>query len=292
MRPSRDDLVMIRRWTWVWGVGALAVGCHRQDAPSAQGEVATALSAAEPASASSTPVASASAVPTEVAAVATEPPPPATREVGPYDIPFRGKRNVYYALSVSTAKPQRLLANLHGMCNPPGYSCGYWIPSASQHGILVCPHGNSNCGPGVDTWAEPVDKIDQDLEDAVSAVDAQHPGEISRDGAFLTGFSLGATTAVEIAKRHPGRWPYLILNEATMPLDAAVLRKAGVRAVALIAGELGGNVHGHKALAKGLAAKGFPVKTWVMPKAGHWYSANIDEIMSEAMEFCLSVKGD
>jgi poly(3-hydroxybutyrate) depolymerase len=138
--------------------------------------------------------------------VALPPPVLPPREIGPYEIPFRAKRSVYYALPVSREKSQRLIANLHGVCNPPGYACGYWVPSASQHGVMVCPRGNGECAPGVSTWNEPVAKIDQDLEDSVAAVDAAHPGEIRREGAFLTGFSLGASVAPTIAKSHPGRW--------------------------------------------------------------------------------------
>jgi dipeptidyl aminopeptidase/acylaminoacyl peptidase len=46
-------------------------------------------------------------------------------------------------------------------------------------------------------------------------------------------------------------------------------------------------VYGQKAIARALNARGFPAKTWVMPKAGHWYSANIDEIMRDAMDWCI-----
>jgi hypothetical protein len=49
---------------------------------------------------------------------------PTTREIGPYEVPFDGKRNVYYVVSKTTKAPARLLANLHGVCNPPGYACG------------------------------------------------------------------------------------------------------------------------------------------------------------------------
>ena len=49
---------------------------------------------------------------------------PATRAFGPYELPLLGKRKVYYAVSKSATGTHRLLANLHGMCNPPGYACG------------------------------------------------------------------------------------------------------------------------------------------------------------------------
>jgi pimeloyl-ACP methyl ester carboxylesterase len=175
------------------------------------------------------------------------------------------------------------------MCNPPGYACGYWVHAGSEHGFLVCPAGNSECGPGVSTWTESWEHIDGDLEASIDAVGAAYPGEIDRDqGSVLTGFSLGASVAPLIAEKHPGRWPYLVLVEATAPLDAAKLRAAGVRAVALVAGELGANVYSQKAQCDALTKAGLPTRCWIMPKVGHWYSANIDEIMGDAIDWMLA----
>lgn len=230
--------------------------------------------------------------PVALAPDAAPPPPPAAtvRPFGPFEIPFDGARPVYYVISSDPRGRHRLLANLHGVCNPPGYACGYWVQAASSVGFLVCPSGNAHCGgpSGPPTWTEPVAKIDADLEKAIAVVDARHPGEIDRDGAVLTGFSLGAYSAVQIARNHPGRWPYLIVNEADVVLDAAQLRAAGVKAVALIAGENGSQVAGERRTAERLAKQGFPARLWVMKGAGHYYSADIDTIMSEALAFVLS----
>lgn len=208
---------------------------------------------------------------------------------GPFEIPFRGARKVYYVRAAREGR-SRLLANLHGVCNPPGYACGYWVNAASHAGTLVCPEGDSHCPglAGVPTWKEPFGAMDDDLERAVAAVDAAHPGDIDRDGAVLTGFSLGAYAAVDIVKRHPGRWPYLILTEADVPLDAATLRKAGVRAVALLGGERGSQVAGAKRTVDRLVKQGYPAKMIVMRGAGHHYSADIDALMAEALAFVTS----
>jgi poly(3-hydroxybutyrate) depolymerase len=212
------------------------------------------------------------------------------REAGVFEYPFRPKRDVYVVVPPARGAPQRLLANLHGVCNPPGYACGYWASAASARGFLVCPTGNARCGPEAyeaPTWTEPTPKIDDDLEAAIAAVLAKYPGEIARDGAVLTGFSKGAYVAVAIALRHPGRWPYLVLNEADVALRASALRAAGVKAVALIAGEIGGQLAGERKTVLSLTSQGFPAKLWVMPKAGHFYSANIDSIMGEAIDWAI-----
>lgn len=209
--------------------------------------------------------------------------------IGPFELPLEGTRKIFYAAPRKAGRA-RLIANLHGVCNPPGYACGYWVNAASRVGFLVCPEGNSRCGgaSGPPTWTEPVAKVDADLEKAIAIVDASHPGEVSREGSVLTGFSLGAYSAVQIARNHPGRWPYLVLNEADVPLDVAQLRAAGVKAVALIAGERGSQLAGERRTAERLSKQGFPARLWIMKGAGHHYSADIDTIMAEAVAFVLT----
>jgi hypothetical protein len=215
----------------------------------------------------------------------------AERAIGPFEEPFDGARNVYYVVPRKPGRA-RLLANLHGVCNPPGYACGFWVSAAASIGFLVCPTGNSKCGAsafGSPTWTEPVAKMDEDLERAIAVVDAKYPGEVSRDGAVLTGFSLGAYAAAQIARSHPGRWSYLILTEANVELDAAQLRTAGVRAVAMLAGERGAMIAGEKRTIQKLERQGFPARFWTMKDAGHHYSADIDTLMAEALAFVTSV---
>jgi dienelactone hydrolase len=156
---------------------------------------------------------------------------------------------------------------------------------------LVCPTGNATCGSSqynAPTWTESFEKMDEDLERAIAAVDGQYPGEVARDGAVLTGFSRGGWAAVRIASLHPGRWPYLLVNEANVSLTVPALRAAGVRAVALVAGEIGGEIAGERKTAAALAKQGYPARLWVMPKAGHFYSANIDAIMGEAIDWLVA----
>ena len=140
------------------------------------------------------------------------------------------------------------------------------------------------------TWTESDLKIDDDLELAIAKVDSLYPDEIDRSDAVLTGFSRGAYVAVKIAAAHPGRWPYLIFNEASVSLSVPALKAAKVRAVALIAGEIGSQVASERKTVQALTALGYPAKLWVMPKAGHFYSSDIADIMREAIEFVTSYK--
>ncbi len=197
-----------------------------------------------------------------------------------------------YYVAPPLAGKHRLIANLHGLCNPPGYACGYWTHAASERGFLVCPEGNTRCGPGgPPSWDEPVQDMDRDLERSIEIVSSEYEGEVSREGAVLTGFSRGGWAARAIAAMHPGRWPYLIVNEADVKLTAGGLRRAGVEAIVMIAGERGSSVAGERATVEALKREGFPARLIVMPGAGHYYSANIDDLMTEAIDFLVSSQG-
>ena len=77
-------------------------------------------------------------------------------------------------------------------------------------------------------------------------------------------------------------------TEANVPLEASWLKTAGVKAVALVAGEIGSQLAGERATATKLQKQGYPARLWVMKGAGHHYSADIDTIMAEAMAWVLA----
>jgi hypothetical protein len=235
-------------------------------------------------------------------AVAPAPAPLTERTDGPHELPLAPGRTIFYAApresSVSRAgpKPWRLVGHLHGICYPPSYSAGRWLGAAVDVGVLVTPTGNAHCGDAgigppsweAPSWEELVAIMDGDLERSVAKVEAKHPGSIRRDGAVLTGFSRGAYAAPVIARMHPGRWPYLVLVEANVPLSVATLRKSGVRAVALLAGELGTEIAGMRKTQAELEQAGFPARLLVMPRVGHLYPDDMDRIMGEALDFVLA----
>ncbi len=129
--------------------------------------------------------------------------------------------------------------------------------------------------------------MDQDLEQSVRAVEAKRPGGLRREGAILTGYSRGAYAAPIVARRQPGRWPYLVLIEANVPLLASMLRAAQVRAVALVAGEQGTEIAGMRRSEHALQAEGVRARLFVMRRTGHLYSDDVDDVMYEALAFVL-----
>ncbi len=223
-----------------------------------------------------------------------EPPPVATAEtrdaVGPFELPMMPGRNVWYARP-RTVGERRLIAHLHGQCAHPSYSCGQWLDAGIERGFVVCPTGNERCGSpiGPPQWDESFALMDQDLERGIAAASrAEGDGGISRAGSVMTGFSRGGWAAIDVVRRHPGRWPFLIVIEADVTMNAALLRAAKVERVALIAADHGTELAGERSTVDALKAAGFPAELFVMPGSWHLYSTNIDAIMRQALAFVLA----
>jgi pimeloyl-ACP methyl ester carboxylesterase len=215
---------------------------------------------------------------------------------GPHEIVLEAGRPIFYAFPRTSERPHRLVAHLHGMCGPPSYACGKWLGAGVDVGVMVCPTGNARCGDSwigppsweASSWPELASLMDRDLEASIAKVEAKHRGALRRDGAVLTGYSRGGYAAAAIAQRHRDRWPYLILIEADASLPSAPLKRAGVRAVALVAGEQGDQIAGMRKTASALADAGLPARLFVMKKTGHLYGEDMELVMHEALSFVLS----
>jgi hypothetical protein len=199
-------------------------------------------------------------------------------------------RAILYVRPAVEAPFARLIVGIHGVCTPPSFVCGSWARAASAHGLLVCPTGDDVCeaSPGGPTWSEPAQEVEADIERSVAVVVERTGARFSRDDAVLYGFSRGGYLAPQIVVRHPGRFRYLVVNEADPTLDPAALRLAGVRAVALFAGEWGQMVEASKRNAERLEAGGVPARLWIMRKVSHWYSDDIDDLMREALAWLVA----
>lgn len=230
---------------------------------------------------------------------------------GPHEeLALDAGRPVWYATAKpdpdTRAAPARLIGHIHGVCGPPAYACGKWIGAGSAAGFMVCPTGNAKCGDSpysppsweATTWMELVGIMDRDLETSIAKVAAKRKKSsagaepFTREGAILTGYSRGAFAAPAIAKAHPNRWRHMVLIEANVPLSLASLKTAGVKSVALVAGEQGDQIQGMRKTEAALAAESYPVKLFVMPKTGHPYSTNMEDVMASALSFVLQHDAD
>ena len=187
--------------------------------------------------------------------VSSEPPRAAApvRATGPWGIALRGDR--------SPAPP---IVYFHGMYASPEDSCGTFEAAARPLGVLVCPR------MGV-------------FEDALA-----HARELVELGGhgMLMGFSIGAKTALDRAKREKGRFTGLFLMAMPLALDASTLRTAGVRGVVLAAGERDGSYASLAASAKQLERAGYPVRFVSLGKdVGHHFGPNLPVIATDALSW-------
>lgn len=296
-----------RHPAWSLAFVVFSVACTREPSPSREAAPPRPTHATKLVDAASGDGASRVELPAADAAVdvaAPWAPPIATSIDGPYqDLSLGMGRPIYYAMPKGSERgpPFRLVGHLHGMCGPPPYACGKWIGAGTDlGGVMVCPTGNARCGDSpigppsweAPSWPELVSIMDHDLEAAIAKVDAKKHGIIERGGAILTGYSRGAYAAPIIARTHPGRWPHLILIEANAPLNAASLRAAHVRSVALVAGEQGDQIAGMKKTEAALVADHFPTQLFTMKKTGHLYAEDMEYVMHDAIAYVLTHADD
>lgn len=210
-------------------------------------------------------------------------------------------RSIYYALPKDAPRPLRLIGHIHGICGPPSYACGKWIGAGTAVGLMVCPTGNAKCGDSpysppsweAPSWMELVGIMDADLETSIAKVakkkrEADGGAPFTREGAILTGYSRGAFAAPQIARAHPGRWRHLVLIEANVPLSATGLKTAGVKSVALVAGDQGDQIQGMRKTEAALVEAGYPARLFVMHHTGHPYSPDMEDVMASALSFVLA----
>ncbi|MBL8608449.1 MAG: hypothetical protein JNL38_14080 [Myxococcales bacterium] len=266
-------------------LAALAAACTRGHAAASEVERSPRPGPAAVASALAAGSAPEPALPSPVASErASSPrPAPAARELS-----LSTGRAAYVAFG-----ERRLIGHIHGVCGGPEYACARWLGAATATGSLVCPTGNVRCGDPktgpasweAASWGELVAIMDHDLEASVARAERERPGAIDRTGAVLTGYSRGGYAVPVLATAHPGRWPLLVIIEADAPLSAAALARAGVRKIALVAGEHSAERAGMKKSEAALSASRLPARLFVMKGSSHLYPDDMDALMRDVLAY-------
>jgi predicted esterase len=163
----------------------------------------------------------------------------------------------------------------------PEDSCAHFEPAATPFGFLVCPRGNAPLGEGR-MWSGTFVDAERQIRAALAAAETLAPGKLDRNGeGTLIGYSNGAYFAAEVARAEPGHWTGLVLISMKLNLDAAALRAAGVRRVALAAGQQDGAAESMAALAARLRASGLDARFISLGPGGHPFPPDIATRMSE-----------
>ncbi len=190
--------------------------------------------------------------------------------------------------------PRPALVFLHGMWASPEDSCPVFQAAATPFGFLVCPRGNAPQA-GVDggtMWMGNAVDAAGPIHAALDAAGRMAPGKLDRSGeGTLIGFSNGAYFAAEMARLEAGKWPGLVLISMKLDLDAAQLRAAGVRRVALMAGDQDDVGAPLQALAKRLDGAGLPARFFSMGPVGHAFPADMPARTCGAIAWVRAAEG-
>ncbi|HLK41468.1 MAG TPA: hypothetical protein VKU41_32185 [Polyangiaceae bacterium] len=175
------------------------------------------------------------------------------------------------------ARDRPAIVFLHGMWAGPEEACPPLRNAALPFGFLVCPRANTPFGDGGTMWTGTSVEAARSIGVALDAVAAAGGGASlrrDRDGT-LVGYSNGAYFAAEVAGAERGRWPGLVLLSMKLDLDPARLRAAGVRRVALAAGDADDTRTSMDAQAKRLNDAGLEARFASLGPGGHPLPADI-----------------
>jgi predicted esterase len=187
------------------------------------------------------------------------------------------------------AKPRPVTVVLHGLCGEPRGACWPFIDPSTSRGWLVCPRAEDPCGGGTRWRLRPQDD-GQRVETSIAELAREQPGLVDVSSPrILVGFSLGGIAAVRIAQATQadpnGEGPYagLVVIASQIHPDAALLKKAGVKRVVLVAGDLDITSKPLQEDTRAMNLAGLPTRFVSLGNFGHGYPTDMRERMREPM---------
>ena len=217
----------------------------------------------------------------EASAHAAAPGPvPASAEAGPIRMAVlhEGELPPTFVMRGGPRGGQRLVF-LHGMC---GHGLGYaqaFQFSAARLGTLIAPQGDVSCGGVWSKWSADVSRLDQRIVDTFHELGHQDPIE----DVIVIGMSQGATRAVDLVRRFPGRYSRLIAMAAPSSIPPGQLKS--LRGAVMMAGERD-RQDLMRSSARALQASGIPATFLLIPGASHGAMGPTPELtMAGALQF-------
>ncbi len=196
----------------------------------------------------------------------------------------------------NTARPVVIV--LHGNFDRPEWQCDMWQSVASWYGWILCPRGVRTpwATEAEDRWTYRggAKTVSSEMMAALAALESRFPGAVTREGAVLVGFSLGAILIPELIQLHPDWFDTVFLIEGGLKqLDRHLLsmKQRGVERIGL-AMSTAGNRQKTSGIQVKIKRKGL-VSVYVdMRGAGHNYRQDFRSTGQKALRYLLGDTND
>jgi predicted esterase len=194
--------------------------------------------------------------------------------------------------------PRPVVIVLHGNFDRPEWQCDMWQSVASWYGWVLCPRGVRTpwATEAEDRWTYRggAKTVSSEMMAALAALEFRFPGAVTREGAVLVGFSLGAILIPELIQLHPDRFDTVFLIEGGLKqLDRHLLsmKQRGVERIGL-AMSTAGNRQKISGIRMKIKRKGL-VSVYVdMRGAGHNYRQDFSSTGQKALRYLLGDTND
>jgi predicted esterase len=174
---------------------------------------------------------------------------------------------------------------LHGMCNDPSITCGWFQRGELSEWFQVCPRGAQACGGNLYRWSG---RPDADVADALAAAHELYPTRWDTSRRVLVGTSQGAFAALQVLRRSTGQFRGLVLIASSAAPDATQLREAGVRKVAFLCGDRDQARPAMQLAAKRLTQAGVPTRFWSLGNVAHEVPDATSPLVASATAWTIS----
>jgi len=164
--------------------------------------------------------------------------PPLKAESWLVELALEGFGTTSVSVPLGATEPRPIVIALHGAGDRPEWQCGTWTGIAGR-AFVVCPRGVPHPGYPASapryTWKSVAD-TERELRSALHALKARFGEYVAPGSVVLTGFSLGASHAVNILREEPSFFARVVLveggaREFTPTLGAVFAKNGGKRMV-------------------------------------------------------------
>ncbi len=203
---------------------------------------------------------------------------------GPLSLHFGQRRPAVYYTPNTRSHAQAVVVVLHGMCALPEYECPVFRRGATSGNWLLCPPGPTPCQGGGAMWTGSAEQLTATVTESLQALKREH-SMVDIERKVLVGYSLGAAAALRIASASNGEWTGLMLLNAGLEPNPVALAAAGIRQVALVAGERDGSRAKLRRAANRLVHAGLDARFFSLASTGHFFDGTSEARLVEPLEW-------